>query len=128
MKSFVGIFGCSAGFGFVIALVYWWVAHEETVGTVLLGVMTAALVFAAIYAVIGERSARLDGDEPDLTNADAAGEDLGVFTTSSPYPILIAAGAGLGLLGLLWSPLIGIAGLTVVVLCLWRMGAESSRV
>ena len=128
MKSLVGILGCSAGFGLVIAIVYWWVAHEETVGTVMLGIMTAALILAAIYAVIGERNARLDGDAPDLTNSDAAGEDLGVFTTTSPYPILVAAGAGLALCGLLWWPLLGAAGFAIVILCLWRMGAESARV
>ena len=127
MKSFVGIFACSAGFGLLIAIVYWWVAREETIGTVLLGVMTTALIFAAIYAVIGERNAHLDGDAPDLTNADTAGEDLGVFTTASPYPILTAVGAGLGLCGLIWSALLGAAGFTIVILCLWRMGAESAR-
>ena len=36
-REAVGIFACSAGFALVIAIVYWWVAHEETVGTVLLG-------------------------------------------------------------------------------------------
>lgn len=127
MKSFVGIFACSAGFGLVIVILYWWVAREETVGTVMLGIMTAALIFAAIYAVIGERNARLDGDAPGLTNADAAGEDLGVFTTASAYPILTALGAGLALCGLIWAPLLGAAGFAIVILCLWRMGAESAR-
>ncbi len=128
MRSFVGIFACSAGFGLAIAVAYWFVAREETVGTAMLAIMTAALTFTSIYAVIGERNARLDGDAPDLRNSDVAGEDLGVFTTASPYPILVAVGCALGLCGLLWWPLLGAAGLAIVVLCLWRMGAESARV
>ena len=128
MKTFVGLFLCSAGFGFVIAVSYWFIAHEETTGTVLLGIMTAALVFAASYAVIAERNANLDGDRDDERNADAAGEDLGVFSTSSAWPILIAFASVFALCGAFWSPLLCAAGFIAVILALWRMGAESARV
>lgn len=127
MKSFVGIFVCSALFGLAIAVAYAWVAHGEIVGTILLGVMTAALAFAASYALIAERAASLDGDDPNISNDRVAGEDLGVFTTKSRWPILVAAGAALGLCGLPWSPFMTACGLIIVVLCLWRMGAESAR-
>jgi len=128
VKSVVGLFLCSAAFGLVIALAYWWVAHGEMTGTVLLGVMTAALVFAASYALIAERNAALDGDDATMNSADSSGEDLGAFTTSSAWPILVAAGAALGLCGIPWSPLLAAAGFTIVIVCLWRMGAESARV
>ncbi len=126
MKTFVALFLCSALFGLSIAVAYWLVAHEVT-GTFLLGVMTAALAFAATYAVIAERNAHLDGDNPKTTNADAAGEDLGVFTTNSAWPIIIAAGAALALCGLPWAPFLSACGLVVVVVALWRLGAESAR-
>ena len=128
MKSVVGLFLCSAAFGLIIAVTYWWVAHQERTGTILLGIMTAALVFAASYAMIAERNASLDGDKAAITNEAAAGEDLGVFTTSSAWPILIAASAAIGLCGIPWSPLLAAAGFAAVILCLWRMGAESSRI
>ena len=128
MKTFVGLFVCSATFGFLTALAYWLVTHGEMTGTVLLGVMTAAMTFAATYAVLAERDARLDGDDPNETNDQSAGEDLGVFTTSSPWPILIAAGAALGLCGIPWSPLLAACGFITVIICLWRLGAESARV
>ena len=128
MKSVVGLFLCSATFGLVIAITYWWVAHAETTGTILLGVMTAALVFAASYAIIAERNAALDGDNATLTNEATAGEDLGVFSTSSAWPILIAASAAVGLCGIPWSPLLAAGGFAAVIIGLWRMGAESSRV
>jgi hypothetical protein len=106
---------------------YWFVAHREATGTALLGFMFASLAFAAGYAVVAERDADLEGDDPNETNAAAAGEELGVFTTHTPYPILIAF-CTLGVLtGMLWSPLLGVVALAGMLLCFWRLGAESSR-
>lgn len=128
MKTVVALFLCSAAFGLAIAVTYWCVAHQEATGTVLLGVTAAALVFAASYAAIAERHADLDGDRATMTNEESAGEDLGVFTKSSAWPILIAAAAAVGLCGIPWSPLLAAAGFAALILCLWRMGAESARV
>lgn len=127
MKSFVGIFGVSAAFGCAIAIAYFFIAHEEGAGTALLGFMTAALVFATMYAVVAERDADLEGDYPNKTNAEVAGEDLGVFTTETPYPILIAVCALATMVGILWTPILGIAGIIGMLFCFWRLGAESSR-
>lgn len=128
MRTFVGIFLVSAAFGIAIAIAYFFLAHEEGAGTALLGFLGAALTFAALYAVVAERDADLAGDYPDRSSDEAAGEDLGIFTTESPYPILIAICTLAVLTGMLWSPLLGIAGLVGLVLCFWRLGAESSRV
>lgn len=126
MKSFVGLFGVAAAFGAVIAVAYWFVAHEAT-GTALLGIMAAALAFAAGYAVVAERDADLEGDDPNEISGAVAGEELGIFTLRSPWPILIALCTLALLTGVLWSPLLGIAGLIGMLLCFWRLGAESAR-
>lgn len=128
MKTFVQLFISSALFGVAIAVAYWFVAHEEATGTVLLGIMTAALAFTAGYALIAERNADLDGDREDMLPPAAAGEDLGIFTTESAWPILVALSTVFMLAGLLWSPFIAIAALVALLLCLWRLGAESARV
>lgn len=127
MKTFVALFGISAAFGCAIAVAYFLVAHEEGAGTALLGFMTAALSFTALYAIVAERHADLDGDDPQQRSDGAAGEDLGIFTTESAYPILIAVCALALLTGILWSPLLAVAGTIGMVLCLWRLGAESAR-
>jgi len=127
MKTFVGLFAIDAAFGFAIAITYWFVAHEEAAGTALLAVMGAALAFATAYAVLAEREARLEGDDPNETSAQVAGDVLGVFTTESPWPILIALCTLALLTGMLWSPLLGAAGLIGMILCFWRLGAESAR-
>jgi hypothetical protein len=128
MRTFVGIFLVSAAFGAATAIAYFFIAHEEGAGTALLGFMGAALSFAALYAVMAERDANLEGDYPDKASEEFAGEDLGVFTTETPYPILIAVCTLATLTGTLWSPLLGIAGFFGMLLCFWRLGAESARV
>ena len=127
MKTFVALFGIAAAFGAAIAVAYWFVAHEEAAGTALLSMMTVALVFAAGYAVVAERDAGLVGDRPDETTAQAEGEDLGTFTIRSPYPVLVAVCTVLLLSGLLWLPLLAVAALVGMLLCFWRLGAESAR-
>lgn len=128
MKTFVGLFFSSTAFGAAILIAYWFIAHQETTGSFLLGIMTAALAFAATYAVIAERNAHVDGDGEDLTPQDTAGEDLGVFTNQSAYPILVALCALFLLLGLLYSPLLAFVAIIALLLCLWRLGAESARI
>ena len=128
MRTFVGIFLVSAAFGVAIAIAYFFVAHEEATGTALLGFMGAALTFAALYAIVAERGANLPGDYPYESSDRTMGEDLGIFTTETPYPILIAVCTLALMTGMLWSPLLGIAGLVGMLLCFWRLGAESSRV
>jgi hypothetical protein len=127
VKTFVWLFISSAIFGLAIGATYWWIAHEESTGTVLLGIMTAAFLFAAGYALVAERDAHLAGDGPETTPREVAGEDLGTFTTASAYPILIACTALLTLLGLLWSPPLCAAALLTLILILWRLAAESAR-
>jgi Flp pilus assembly protein TadB len=128
MKTFVGLFLSSTAFGAAILIAYWFVAHEETTGSILLGFMTAALAFAASYAVLAERDANIDGDSEELTPKETAGEDLGIFTTQSAYPILVALSALFLLLGVIYSPLLAFIAIVALVLCLWRLGAESARI
>lgn len=127
MKTFVGLFVGSAGFGIVIAAIYFANSHEPA-GTVLLGIMATALLFAAGYAVVAERDAALAGDEGSNRSDDPAEEDLGIFTTHSAWPILIAFSVLFVLVGALWSPLVAGLAILSLGLCLWRMGEESNRV
>ncbi|HET9028650.1 MAG TPA: cytochrome c oxidase subunit 4 [Candidatus Aquilonibacter sp.] len=128
MKTFVGLFFSSTAFGLVILIAYWFVAHEETTGSIFLAVMTIALAFCAMYAVVAERNAHIDGDGQELTPEDTVGEDIGVFTTHTPYPILLALSVLFLLLGVVYSPLLATAAGIAAILCLWRLGAESARV
>lgn len=127
MRTFVAVFTSSALFGLAIWVIYWFVARREAAGALLLGVMTVALTFATLYALLAERDARLEGDAEKTEPRNWAGDDLGVYTKYSAYPVLMAACIALGLLSMLWSPIIALFLLAGFILCLWRLGAESSR-
>jgi len=124
MKVGRRLFVSSASFGVAIAVVYWF-SSRNLDGTFLLGLMAAALTFAAGYMYVAEREARLIGDRGDATNADAAGERLGTFTTGTPWPPTIAFGAFVVLLGLAIFPALAYAGLAIVLFGLYRLGRES---
>ena len=127
MKTFIGLFGSSAVFGAVISIIYWFASHEYA-GTLLLGFMACALGFAAGYAMLFERKANLAGDEENLRQKDAAGEDVGIFTKESAWPPLLAFSILWLFIGLFWSDFMIFTGIAAILLCLWRLGAESARV
>ncbi|HVA29392.1 MAG TPA: cytochrome c oxidase subunit 4 [Candidatus Baltobacteraceae bacterium] len=118
------LFVSSAIFGIVIAVAYWFSAHNPD-GTILLGLMATALVFAAGYMFVAEREARLVGDRSNASSVEASGEQLGVFTVASPWPIVVAFSVFLLLLGLAIYPVLAAFGLALLLFGLFRLGRES---
>lgn len=118
------LFVSSAVFGIAIAVAYWFSAHNPD-GTILLGLMAAALIFAAGYMFVAEREARLPGDRGTASSVDTSGEQLGVFTVASPWPIVVAFSAFLLLLGLAIFPILAAFGLALLLFGLFGLGRES---
>lgn len=118
------LFVSSAVFGVVIAVVYWYSSHNPD-GTFLLGFMATALIFAALYMFFAEREANLIGDRNDASNADAAGERLGVFTVATAWPITLAFGVFITLLGLAIFHALAYAGAVIFFYGLYQLGRES---
>jgi hypothetical protein len=127
MKTFITLFLSSATFGAVAAIVYWF-SSREIIGTLLLGLMALGLSFAAGYALLAERNANLPGDDETMQHKETAGEDLGIFTKESAWPILLAFSILALFVGVVWSPFVAAAGLVAMLLILWRLSAESARV
>jgi Cytochrome c oxidase subunit IV len=127
VKTFVGLFGSSALFSLAICIVYWFSSHEYA-GTLFLGFMCCALAFAAGYAMLAERQGSIAGDDGTLNQKDRAGEDVGIVTKETPWPPLLAVSILWLFIGLLWSDFMIFTGLAAILLCLWRLGAESARV
>jgi hypothetical protein len=115
MTTARGLFVSSAIFAAVIAIVYWFLAHEPA-GTTLLAFMAAALLVVAGYMFFAERDADLYADKPDATMAEAAGEHVGTYITHSPAPFWIGVAVTGVMLGLVVSP--AAAGLGIVAMCL----------
>ncbi len=126
MKTFVGLFLSSATFSAAICIVYWFSSHEKA-GTFLLGFMMLAFCWAAGYSYISEKETHLVGDR-SIDPSQAAGEDVGIFTKFTPWPFLLAVSILVLLVGVVWSDFLIFAGIAGMLLCLWRLGAESARV
>ncbi len=61
-------------------------------------------------------------------NSHLAGDDLGIVTKESAWPILLAFSILWLLIGVVWSPFMIFTGAAAMLLILWRLGAESARV
>ncbi len=116
-------------FGIFIAGVYGLTTHD-IVGVMFLGAMALALTVVAGYIVVAEREANLAGDQAETTPADVAGEELGVFTLESYWPILAAAGTALLLFGIVFVPgtsmWLALAGVALIAWTLRFLVREST--
>jgi len=126
MKTARNVFVNSAVFGIVIAAGYWFSSYHRG-GTILLALMAVALTFTAGYMSFAQRHAQLIGDR-DVEPSAGAGEDLGIFTVASVWPLVAAGAVFLMLVGAITSPFIGAVGIGALLVALWRLGAESNRV
>ncbi|MFN2448750.1 MAG: cytochrome c oxidase subunit 4 [Candidatus Baltobacteraceae bacterium] len=126
MKTLIGLFLSSMTFSGAIALVYWFSSHEPA-GTFLLGFMFLGFAWAAGYTRLAEKGSQLAGDDKKLDPGGRAGEDLGIVTKETPWPMLLACSILVLFIGVVWSGFLVGAGLGAALLCLWRLGAESAR-
>ncbi|MDQ2909282.1 MAG: cytochrome c oxidase subunit 4 [Candidatus Eremiobacteraeota bacterium] len=103
MKIGVILFLSSMTFGIVIATIYGVTTHDVS-GIIFLGLMAVALAIVSLWIVVAEREAHLAGDQTDMDPADAAGEEVGVYSTESYWPILAALGMACVVLGVVFIP------------------------
>lgn len=103
MKIGVRLLVSSMVFGIVIATAYGFTTHDVA-GVLLLGFMALALVIAAVYIVVAERESSLASDAPDVKPTDRSGEEMGIYTLESYWPILAAAGTTCVLCGVVFLP------------------------
>ncbi len=104
------LFLSSMSFATVIALAYWFIAHEIA-GTFLLGFVAFALAALAVYMISAERAPDLWGDRPDANQRDAAGQVIGTYSIRSPLPVWAALALTFLLLGVVLSPTLAVLGI-----------------
>ncbi len=124
MKAAVQVFISSLVFSAVVAAIYWGWAREYA-GLLLLGLMAVAMGFIAVYVFFAERGAQLAADDPTARLDHGAGERVGIFTTRSPWPILLAVCAALTLGGFIIFPFFGVVGFVLMLAVLWALVRES---
>lgn len=124
MRSTSRIFGASAAFFFVVAVVYWAVSYEPA-GTLMFVLWGVALLFGSLYLRAGARKA-VAGDDPNLQPDEAAGELIGVFRAGSAWPVVLAAGLTVTLAGLVYGLWLVVPGVLVTIAALLGLMRESA--
>jgi Cytochrome c oxidase subunit IV len=109
------VFGFVAVFMAVLGIIYWFTSYEPT-GTVLLALASGiGAIPGAFFLWHGTRMDARPEDRPDADPEDGAGV-VGQFLESSVWPFVLAGGAALAGVGLvfgLWASLPGVALLTI---------------
>jgi cytochrome c oxidase subunit IV len=117
-----GVMLGAATFALVVVTIYWFVSYEIA-GTLMLLTMTAGLAIAAVYLIAARRAAPPAADRPEARPADASGEPVGVFASHSAWPAVLALGCAVGLTGLLygwWLAVLGGLAVTAALVGLVR--------
>jgi cytochrome c oxidase subunit IV len=120
------VLGAAAAFMGVVDAVYWFVTYEPA-GTFLLGVTAVGLLFASGYIAAASRGTVRPADRPDLRPEDVAGEPVGVFAAASPWPIVLAGGLLVALVGLVYGLWLLIPGMAITIAALLGLAWENSR-
>ncbi len=118
MKVEARVFEICAGFFFLCAIVYVWLAGEPVGSAGLFLTGGLALIIGTYFRFVSRRLTPRPEDRPDAEIADGAGE-LGFFAPGSYWPIGVAAAAAVVAVGIayffVWLIVIGMALLFVMV-------------
>ena len=102
----------SATFSVVVAAAYWIVAAEPA-GTALLGLMGGASGLMGGYLFKKGRKLKRAEDDPQAEHGAAGGETVGFFSAGSLWPFVMALGATITVVGLVYGVWVLVPGLVV---------------
>lgn len=111
-------------FSLVVAIVYWSLSHERA-GSVLLLFMFLAPAFVGAYLVRRGWRLRRPEDRAEADPAEGAGAAVGRFHEASAWPLVLALGAAVAAVGLVFGAWPLVLGLVVVALAVAGLIRES---
>jgi hypothetical protein len=110
----------------LIGLVYWFWSYEDAGGMMLLGSFLLG-VFPGTYYWYWHKKMKLrHEDDPNATMADGAGV-IASFPSTSIWPFCLGIGAFFSLLALVFGVWLLFVGVTLIVVALVGVTAESRR-
>ena len=125
MKIEWKLFAGAAGFFTLTGTLYWFVSYEQA-GTVMLALAVAGLLMVAGWLLLwSRRVGTRPEDDPEASPGDAA-EDIGYFPSSSIWPFVIACGAIVMAVALVFGVWLGLTGAVVVLVGIIGYAYEAS--
>jgi Cytochrome c oxidase subunit IV len=92
----------AGSFGVLVGVVYWFISYEDA-GFVMLTLMGFASAFIGGYLLYRGYRTRRPEDDPDAEHADAAGEEVGRFSSGSIWPLVMGLGTAIGVEGFVYG-------------------------
>ncbi len=125
MKTEWKLFAGAAGFFSLTGSIYWFVSYEQA-GTTMLALAVAGLLMIGGWLFLWSRRVGLrPEDRPDASPDDAA-EDIGYFPSSSIWPFVIACGAIVMAVALVFGVWLGLTGALIVLVGIIGYACEAS--
>jgi hypothetical protein len=104
-------------FGAFVAVVYWILAEEQA-GFAMLLLMGVAATMVGVYLIWKMGRVKRFEDDDEATQAEAAGQQVGRFSSGSIWPIVMGLSLVLATQGLVFGLWLGLFGGTLFV---WAM-------
>ena len=114
----------SAVFSVVVAVIYWIVAAEEA-GTTLLALMGGAAGLMGAYLFKKGRRLRRAEDDPEADHDEAGGDVVGFFSAGSLWPFVMALGATITVIGLVYGVWVLVPGMAIFAWAVIGLMTES---
>lgn len=109
-----------------ITALYWFTSYEHAGSAMMAFFVLAFLLIGAYLLVQARRSGPRPEDRTDATPADGA-EDLGFFPSRSLWPFVLAVGAVVVALGLVFSGWLALPGVGLLAFATVGYAAEAQR-
>jgi hypothetical protein len=119
------LFAGAAGFFTLTGTIYWFVTYEQA-GTTMLALGVAGLLMVAGWLFLwSRRVGTRPEDEPDPSPSDGA-EEIGYFPSSSIWPFVIACGAIVMAVALVFGVWLGLTGALIALVGIIGYACEAS--
>ena len=124
MTISIRLFAFAMAFGLFLAAVYWFDTRHAA-GTVFLAMMGLGFIWVTSYLFVSRQETQYDGDE-ERAPSELAGEQIGVVSRESPWPIVLAMATAALLIGVVLHPMLAAFGSLAFLIILWELAREST--
>jgi hypothetical protein len=112
-----GIFGLGAIFFWFVAAVYWYLSNDE-IGTTAIAMTGFLAGLVAVYLLVTSKRVYPRPEDRDDAEIDEADPEYGFFSPYSWWPLVVALGAAVIVMGLVFAVWLIVLGIFLLIIAL----------
>ena len=112
-----GIFGLGAIFFWVVAAAYWYLSNDE-IGTTAIAMTGFLAGLVAVYLLVTSKRVYPRPEDRDEAEIDEADPEYGFFSPHSWWPLVVALGAAVIVMGLVFAVWLIVLGIFLLIIAL----------